>query len=233
MRTCRKDTPFGSVASPGRLSLRVGTPARRHAVLSVGLTGNVAAGKSAVTALFRRWGAWIIDADELAREAVVPGSPALAAIAARFGADLVLADGSLDRAALRHRVMADPERRAALNAIVHPEVARLRDREVARARAAGARIVVHDIPLLFEVLDPGAFDAVVLVDAPAAVRKARLMRERGLPAADADALLGAQADSGPKRRRSTFVIDNDGDLAALEARALDVWRLLQPTAGLG
>jgi dephospho-CoA kinase len=202
-------------------------------VYSVGLTGNVAAGKSSVTALFRRWGAWIVDADELAREAVLPGSPALAAIAARFGADLLLPDGALDRAALRRRVMGDAGRRAQLNAIVHPEVARLREREVARARAAGARIVVHDIPLLFEVLDPRAFDAVVLVDAPAAVRKARLMRERDLPPAEADALIGAQADSGPKRARSTFVIDNDGDLAALEARTLDVWRLLQAKAGLG
>jgi dephospho-CoA kinase len=200
-------------------------------MFSVGLTGNVAAGKSTVTALFRRWGAWIVDADALAREAVAPGTPALAAIARRFGGDLVLADGSLDRAALRRRVMGDPGQRAALNAIVHPEVARLRERETARARAAEARIIVHDVPLLFEALDPAAFDAIVLVDAPAALRKARLMRERGLDAAEADALLGAQAESGPKRARSRFVIDNDGDLAALEARALAVWRTLQATAG--
>jgi dephospho-CoA kinase len=202
-------------------------------VYSVGLTGNVAAGKSTVTALLRRWGAWVIDADELAREAVLPGSPALAAIAARFGRDLLLPDGTLDRAGLRHRVMGDAARRAVLNAIVHPEVARLREREVARARAAGARIVVHDIPLLFEVLDPAAFDAIVLVDAPTAVRRDRLMQERGLVAADADALIGAQADSAAKRARSTFVIDNDDDLTSLEARAADVWRMLQARAGLG
>jgi len=202
-------------------------------VLNVGLTGNVAAGKSAVAALFRRWGAWVVDADALAREAVAPGTPALAAIAARFGADVLLPGGALDRAALRHRVMAVPAERAALNAIVHPEVARLREREMARARAAGAPIVVHDIPLLFEALDPAAFDAIVLVDAPVPVRRARLLRERGLTPADADDLIGAQQDPATKRARSTFVIDNDGDLAALEARALDVWRLLQPKAGLG
>jgi dephospho-CoA kinase len=202
-------------------------------VLNVALTGNVAAGKSTVTALFRRWGAWIIDADALAREAVLPGTPALVAIAARFGADLILPDGSLDRAALRHRAMGDSAQRAALNAIVHPAVAVLRERELARARAAQARIVVHDIPLLFEVLDPAAFDAVVLVDAPAPVRKARLMRERGLDDREADALLGAQEPSGGKRARSTWVIDNDGDLAVLEARARAVWQALQPTAGLG
>jgi len=202
-------------------------------VLNVALTGNVAAGKSAVTDLLRRWGAWVIDADVLAREAVRPGTPALGAIAARFGADLLRADGSLDRAALRRRVMGDDARRAALNAMVHPAIAGLREREMARARAAGARIVVHDIPLLFEVLDPAAFDAVVLVDAPAAVRRERLMRERGLAAAEAEALLGAQQDTAAKRQQSTFVIDNAGDLATLEARALDVWRALQARAGLG
>jgi dephospho-CoA kinase len=202
-------------------------------VLDVGLTGNVAAGKSAVAALFRRWGAWLIDADILAHDAVAPGTPALRAIVARFGADLLQADGSLDRAALRRRVMGDPDERAALNAIVHPEVARLRGYEVARAAEAGARIVVHDIPLLFEVLDPAAFDAVVLVDAPAAVRRERLLRDRGLTPAEADALLGAQADAGSKRQRSTFVIDNTGDLESLETRALDVWRMLQARAGLG
>lgn len=202
-------------------------------MLNVALTGNVAAGKSSVTELLQRWGAWVIDADLLAREAVRPGSPALAAIAERFGADLIRPDGALDRAKLRHRVMGDAVSRADLNAIVHPEIARLREREMAQARTAGAQVVVHDIPLLFEVLDPAAFDAVVLVDAPAAVRRDRLMRERGLDAAEADALLGAQQDSAGKRPRSTFVIDNAGDLAALEARALDVWRALQARAGLG
>jgi dephospho-CoA kinase len=202
-------------------------------VLNVGLTGNVAAGKSTVAALFRRWGAWLVDADALAREAVAPGSPALATIAARFGADLVQADGTLDRAALRHRVMGVRAERAALNAIVHPEVGRLREREMARAAAALARIVVHDIPLLFEALDPAAFDAVVLVDAPVPVRRARLLGDRGLSPADADTLLAAQDDAATKRARSTFVIDNDGDRDRLEARALDVWRLLQARAGLG
>ena len=93
-------------------------------MIRVGLTGNAAAGKSTVLALFKEWGATVIDSDVLAREAVAPGSPALAAIVQRFGADLRLPDGSLDRAALRHRVMADDEQRAVLNAIVHPEVGR-------------------------------------------------------------------------------------------------------------
>jgi dephospho-CoA kinase len=192
-------------------------------VLRVGLTGNVASGKSTVARLFRSWGATLIDADELAREAVEPGTLALARVAEHFGGDVLLRDGRLDRAALRRRVMGEADSRAALEAIVHPEVARLREAREAEARAGGASIVVHDIPLLFEKLDPASFDAVVLVDAPEPVRRERLVRLRGLTAADADALLAAQQPAGPKRARSTFVIDNDGPPAQLEARARAVW----------
>ena len=106
-------------------------------MLRVGLTGNAAAGKSTVLALFRRWGAAVIDADELAREVVQPGTPALRAIFERFGRELELTDGGLDRAKLRRRVMADDEQRAVLNAIVHPEVARLSAEREAAARQRG------------------------------------------------------------------------------------------------
>jgi dephospho-CoA kinase len=195
-------------------------------MLNVALTGNIAAGKSAVAELFRAWGATLIDADRLAREAQAPGTTGLRAIAERLGQDLVGADGGLDRAALRRRVMADPAALAELNRIVHPEVFRRRRALEAEARRRGDRIVVSDIPLLFEVADPAAFDVVVLVDAPEAVRRARLITERGLSALEADRMLAAQAPSGPKRERSTFVIDNDGDLATLEARAREVWTTL-------
>ncbi len=195
-------------------------------MLNVALTGNIAAGKSAVAELFRVWGATLIDADRLAREAQAPGTPGLRAIAERLGQDLVGADGALDRAALRRRVMADPAALAELNRIVHPEVFRRRRALEAEAQRRGDRIVVSDIPLLFEVADPAAFDVVVLVDAPEPVRRARLITERGLSALEADRMLAAQAPSGPKRERSTFVIDNDGDLATLEARAREVWTAL-------
>jgi dephospho-CoA kinase len=195
-------------------------------MLNVALTGNIAAGKSAVAELFRAWGATLIDADRLAREAQAPGTTGLRAIAERLGQDLVGADGALDRTALRRRVMADPAALAELNRIVHPEVFRRRRALEAEARRRGDRIVVSDIPLLFEVADPAAFDVVVLVDAPEAVRRARLITERGLSALEADRMLAAQAPSGPKRERSTFVIDNDGDLATLEARAREVWTTL-------
>src|SRR5581483_8245777 len=131
-------------------------------MLNVGLTGNIAAGKSTVVALFRRWGATIIDADALAREAQAPG------------ADVLAPDGGLDRAALRAKVMGDQAALDALNAIVHPAVRRRRDELLRAARARGDVLVVHEIPLLFEALDPAEFDAIVLVDAPAAVRRTRL-----------------------------------------------------------
>jgi len=198
----------------------------------VGLTGNVASGKSTVLEYFRQWGAATVDADVLAREAVAPGTPGFAAVVRQFGATVQLSNGDLDREALRRRVMADPAERAALNAIVHPEVARLAAERDAALRAAGTRIVVHDIPLLFEVLDPGDFDAIVLVDAPAALRRERLMHDRRLSAADADALIAAQQPSAGKRGRSNILIDNSGDRAALAAQAKAAWRKLQEQAGI-
>ncbi len=195
-------------------------------MLHVALTGNIAAGKSTVAELFRAWGATVIDADRLVREAQAPGSPVLAAIAARFGPDVLDAAGALDRAALRRRVMGDPAALADLNRLVHPEVHRRRAALEAEARARGDRILVSDIPLLFETTDPAAFDAVILVDAPAALRRARLVAERGLTEDEADQMLAAQGPSGPKRERSTFVIDNDGDRAGLQTRAHEVWAAL-------
>ena len=199
-------------------------------MILVGLTGNVAAGKSTVLALLASWGATVIDSDRLAREVVAPGTPGLAALLARFGPGVLAADGSLDRAALRHRVLADPAERLALNAIVHPLV---QDRADALARAAGAAgdlIVVVDVPLLFEVRDPADFARVVLVDAPVAVRRARILRERGLDGAEADALIGAQLPSDAKRARSHAVIDNDGSREELERRAFALWQELRAFA---
>jgi dephospho-CoA kinase len=195
-------------------------------MISVALTGNVASGKSTVARLFHDWGATVIDADALVREVQQPGSPVLAAIRGRFGDAVLQRDGTLDRDALRRRMLANPAARAALEAIVHPAVEHRRAELLAQARERGDRIVVSDIPLLFEVLDPAEFDAVVLVDAPPAVRRARLMRDRGLDAAEADRLIAAQLPSGPKRARSQVVIDNDGALDDLRARAAAAWQQL-------
>jgi dephospho-CoA kinase len=196
-------------------------------MLNVALTGNVASGKSTVASLFAGWGAELVDADQLVREVQAPGTPVLLAIARRFGTNVLRPDGSLDRAALRAQVLADPQALADLNQLVHPAVLRLREARVAALREAGARIVVTDIPLLFEAADPAAFDAVVLVDAPADLRRQRLFERSGLPPREAERLIAAQMPSEMKRSRATFVIDNDADLATLEARAREVWTALE------
>jgi dephospho-CoA kinase len=195
-------------------------------MLSVALTGNIGAGKSTVAELFKRWGATVIDADQLVREAQAPGQPVLATIVSRFGKELLRPDGTLDRASLRARVLADARALADLNRIVHPEVHRRRQELLAEARARDDRIVVSDIPLLFESADPAEFDAIVLVDAPEAVRRARLLATRTLPPQEADRLLAVQLSTTPKRARSDYVIENDGDLPALERAASAVWDAL-------
>src|SRR5690625_1674454 len=146
----------------------------------IGLTGNIASGKSSVARRWARLGAPVIDADELARRAVEPGSPGLDRVVEVFGPGVLDETGALDRAALRDIVFRDAGARSRLEAIVHPEVGRLRDEEEARLEREGAALVVHDIPLLFEVGLDDQFDVVVLVDAPEPVRLARLVRDRGL-----------------------------------------------------
>jgi len=195
-------------------------------MLSVALTGNIAAGKSTVAELFHRWGATVLDADAIVRELQEPGTPVLGDIVKRFGTGVLGPDGALDRAALRSRVLADPAALAALNAIVHPAVRRRLAELLEGARRRGDRIVVSDIPLLFETGDPAGFDAVVLVDAPEPVRRARLIAERALDPDQADRMIAAQQSSAAKRSRSDYVIENAGDRAALGRAAAEVWRAL-------
>ena len=195
-------------------------------MLHIALTGNIASGKSTVTELVRRWGATIVDADRLVREAQSPGSAVLRAIVERFGLGVLRPDGSLDRPALRAIVLADPAARADLNRLVHPEVHRLRRQRVAEARVRGDRIVVDDIPLLFEASDPAEFDVIVLVDAPEELRRARLRAARGLAPDEVERMLAIQMPSAAKRGRSDYVIDNDADHQTLERRARSVWEAL-------
>ncbi|GLC26056.1 dephospho-CoA kinase [Roseisolibacter agri] len=196
-------------------------------MLLVGLTGNIASGKSTVARQLAAHGATLVDADVLARQAVRPGTPGLARIVARWGADVLAPDGVLDRGVLRARVFGDPRELEALNGIVHPEVGRLRDAAVAAARARGDAIVVCDIPLLFEKDLAGEFDAIVLVDAPRTVRLERLVHDRGLREPEAMAMLAAQMPAELKRARADYVIDNDGTRAELAARVDAVWEALQ------
>lgn len=201
------------------------------ALLTVGLTGNVASGKSTVAEVWRGLGARVVDADVLARRAVAPGTPGLRAVAARWGAAVLDAAGALDRARLREIVFTDPVERAALEAIVHPEVARLRDEEMRRARAEGAALVVADIPLLYEVGMQDQFDVVVLVDAPEEVRIRRMVEHRGLDREAARAVSAAQMPAARKREMADVVINNDGTVEELRRRAEAVWRELERRAG--
>ena len=199
-------------------------------MLNVALTGNIASGKSTVAELFHRWGATIVDADRLVREAQAPGSAVLRRIVDRFGMEVLRPDGSLDRSALRAVILADPAARADLNGLVHPEVHRLRRQRVAEARVRGDLIVVNDIPLLFEASDPAEFDVIVLVDAPDQIRRTRLLGARGLAPEEVDRMMGIQLPSEGKRAKSHYVIDNDDDHAALERRAREVWEALSARA---
>jgi dephospho-CoA kinase len=190
------------------------------------LTGNVAAGKSTVAARLRALGAVLIDADAIVRELQEPGTAVHARIVAHFGPEILAADGTLDRQALRARVLADPAERLALEAIVHPAVEAERRRQVARAAATGTAVVIAEIPLLFEAADPAVYDGVILVDAPEEERRRRLIDDRNLPPGEADRLLAAQWPAAHKRARATWIIDNDADRATLLARTDALWQLI-------
>lgn len=199
-------------------------------MLLIGLTGNIASGKSTVARMFAERGATIIDADVLARRAVRPNTEAYRAIVERWGTAILAPDDQLDRGALRQVVFQSAEELEALNAIVHPEVARLRASEIATARERGDRIVVCDLPLLFERRLTDDFDRIVLVDAPRPLRLERLMRDRGLSHTEAMNMIAAQMPAELKRARADYVIDNAGSRAQLEELVRDVWAALERAA---
>jgi dephospho-CoA kinase len=199
-------------------------------MIRIGLTGNIASGKSEVARMLADRGATLIDADELAREAVEPETQALRDIIKRWGKDILNQDGGLDRAALRQIVFADQNELDALNRIVHPGVTRLRDREIARARERGDPIVVCVIPLLFERNIVEEFDAIILVDAPRPLRLERLVATRGLEATEAMNMIASQMPAELKRARADFVIENDGSLDKLERDVDALWSSLQRNA---
>jgi dephospho-CoA kinase len=200
-------------------------------MLKVGLTGNIAAGKSVVSGVWRELGAPVIDADELARRAVEPGTEALQAITTRWGDRVLGDDGRLDRSALREIVFRDADERARLEQIVHPAVRRLRADALARLEESGERIVVADIPLLYEVGMERDFDVVVVVHASARTRLRRLIEDRGLDPAGARRMVDSQMPSERKRERADVVIDNEGTVEELERRAREVWEGLVARAG--
>jgi dephospho-CoA kinase len=205
-------------------------------MLLVGLTGNIASGKSTVSQMLSERGATIIDADVLARRAVELGTPGYQRIVDRWGDAVLAPDGHLDRAALRGIVFSNPEELEHLNAIVHPEVERMRDRLVREALERGDRIVVCDIPLLFERHLGENFDRIILVDALRPLRLERLVKDRGLREPEAMDMITAQMPAELKRARADIVIDNDGTLGQLEQQVAAAWATLlqaeRDTAGV-
>ena len=195
-------------------------------MLLVALTGGVGAGKSTVASMLAEHGAVVIEADDLARQAVDPGSPGLVKVLDEFGSDVAAPDGSLDRAKLAARVFDDPDARRRLEAIVHPEVARLFAAEVERRRDSD-EIVVYAIPLLVERGLAGAFDVVVTVAAAEDVRAARVAAQGRMTADDARRRMGAQASDAERAAVADIVIDNQGSEADLAARVDRLWRELR------
>jgi dephospho-CoA kinase len=199
-------------------------------MLLIGLTGNIGSGKSTVAQLLSERGATIIDADVLSRRAVEVGTAAYRSIAERWGTSILAPDGAIDRSALRRIVFSEPKQLEQLNKIVHPAVERMRVALVEQARQRGDRVVVCDIPLLFEKKMTGRFDRILLVDAPRPVRLERLVRERGLRETEAMDMIVAQMPAELKRARADFVIDNDDTLTQLDRRVAEVWSALQQAA---
>jgi len=183
----------------------------------VGLTGGIACGKSTVTNLFAALGAGIVDTDLLAREVVAPGSPLLPQIAGHFGNHVLQKDGSLDRAALRARVFADPAERQWLERLTHPAIRALTDQRCEQATGPESigRYVIVAIPLLVETRGAERFDRVLVVDCDPALQLARLQARDGSTRAQAAQLLAAQATREQRLAVADDVILNDGDIAGL------------------
>ena len=192
----------------------------------VGLTGSVVAGKSAVGKLFETWGAWRIDADQLARRAVEPGSLPLAQIQQRWGDVVLHPDGSLDRDAMRTLVFEDEDERVQLEMIVHPAIRELRKAARDDAMKAGALIVLEEVPLLFESKLEGDYDVTIVVDARTEVRSARAFVTRSWSAEEFRSIDSSQMSSDDKRKRADYVIENNGDLDLLEQSAQLVWNIV-------
>jgi len=198
--------------------------------MRVGLTGGIGSGKSLVSVLLAERGAVIIDYDLMAREAVAVGTPALAAIVERFGRDVLLPDGALDRPALGAVVFDDEDARRDLEAITHPAIGALAwERDAAAPPGA---VIVHDHPLLVETGLAELMDVVVVVDAPADVRIDRLVRLRRMSEADARARMAAQATREDRIAAADVVIDNAGSVEALVPQVDELWERLSREIGV-
>lgn len=183
-----------------------------------GLTGGIGSGKSTAAALFRERGVPIVDADELAREAVAPGSAGLAEVQVAFGPKILAPDGSLDRKKLGALVFADTEARQRLNAITHPIVRRLSQERFRALDEQGVALAGYDVPLLFEVGLDSVLRPIVVVTAREATQLERILARDGISEEAARARLDAQLPLADKQKRADYVLYNNGTLEALAAQ---------------
>jgi dephospho-CoA kinase len=201
-------------------------------MLRAGLTGGIGSGKSTVSARLAELGAVVLDADKAARAVVEPGTPGLAAITAAFGADVLAADGSLDRAKLAGIVFADEAALGRLNAITHPLIHEyIRAAEEAAIAAGGDDLVlVHDVALLAEWGRAKEFDLVIVVDVPTETQLERLTEQRGMTEDQAGARIAAQATREQRLAVADIVIENSGSRQDLDRRVDEVWGELRARA---
>jgi dephospho-CoA kinase len=192
----------------------------------VGLTGGIASGKSTVSAMFRELGAQVIDADQVARDVVEPGTPGLEEVARRFPGVLD-PSGQLDRPALGRRVFADPAERRALEGILHPRIREEVARRTEALARAGETVVLYDAALLIENGLHRGMDGVIVVSAPEAVQRARLAARDGLDDAAITARLAAQLPLADKRAHATWVVENGGSLDETRAQVRRIWEQIR------
>ncbi|GGA48767.1 dephospho-CoA kinase [Paenibacillus physcomitrellae] len=193
--------------------------------MKIGLTGGIATGKSTVSRMLTRRGALLIDADVLAREIMEPGHPVLEAVVDRFGRDMLLPDGTLDRKKLGARVFANPEDLLALNDITHPAIRAETKRRIDAYEAEYPdKLVVADIPLLYESGLDSLYETIMVVYVPREIQLVRLMERDGLDTPQAEARLSAQMDIEQKKTLADIVIDNSQGLEQTEAQVEAFWK---------
>ncbi len=195
----------------------------------IGLTGGIASGKSTVAAILRRLGAAVVNADELSREVVQPGTPGWEEIVEIFGPEVLQPDRALDRQKLRKIVFNAPEARKKLEAIIHPRVRARAEQRIQEHAAAGFEIVVYEVPLLFEGNLQNSLRPVLLVATDVATQKKRLQQRDQLTESEAEKHIAAQMSLEEKRRLADYVIENDGSLEDLERQVVDVLTKIKAT----
>ncbi len=192
----------------------------------IGLTGGIASGKSTVSAILRRLGAAVVDADDLSRQVVQPGEVAWQEIVDAFGAEVLQPDQTIDRQKLRKIIFNNPVARKNLETIIHPRVRALAERRIQEYAAAGYEVVVYEVPLLFEVRLHETLRPVILVACDAKTQTERIVRRDRVSRADAQKTIAVQMSLEEKRKLADYVIENNGSLEELDQRVRELWKKL-------